>query len=88
MPQSIHDDIIDLHYKLTHADTKDPKIREEISELATKINEQLAIDELTHEPSADLVEEIELAATEFEQEHPNVSALLKNILLTLQNIGI
>lgn len=88
MSKTVHENLIDLQYKLNHAKTNSTANKEEIQLLAEKINHQLELEKLGQQPDTNLVEELGLAVGEFESEHPRLSATLKSILMTLQNIGI
>lgn len=88
MSKSIHENLIDLQYKLNHLKTNSAANKEEIEALAEKINHQLELEKLGQQPDTNLVEELGLAIGEFEGEHPRLAAALKSILMTLQNIGI
>lgn len=88
MSKTIHENLIDLQYKLNHARAHNNVDKQQIEALAEQIDEQLALENLSHDPDTNLVEELGLAIGEFEAGHPRLAATLKNILLTLQNIGI
>ncbi|UYZ82636.1 DUF4404 family protein [Entomomonas sp. E2T0] len=88
MSKTVHENLIDLQYKLNHAKTNTTADKEEIERLAEKINHQLELEKLGQQPDINLVEELGLAVGEFEAEHPTLSAALRNIMITLQNIGI
>lgn len=88
MSKSIHENLIDLQYKLNHLKTDSKANKEEIEALAEKINHQLELEKLGQQPNTNLLEELGLAIGEFEDEHPRLAATLKSILFTLQNIGV
>lgn len=88
MPKSIHENLIDLQYKLNHLKANGRADKQEIEALAEKINHQLALEKLGQQPDTNLLEELGLAIGEFEDEHPRLAATLKSILFTLQNIGV
>lgn len=88
MSKTVHENLIDLQYKLNHAKANSAADKEEIQNLAEKINHQLELEKLGHQPDVNLVEELGLAVGEFEAEYPTLSATLRNIMITLQNMGI
>ncbi len=88
MSKTVHENLIDLQYKLNHAKANSEADKEEIQNLAEKINHQLELEKLGHQPDVNLVEELGLAVGEFEAEYPTLSATLRNIMITLQNMGI
>lgn len=89
MSKTVHENLIDLQYKLNHTKNNGSNgDKQELQALAEQINHQLTLDNLAHQPDANLVEELGLAIGEFEEEHPKLAATLKNILFTLQGIGV
>ncbi len=88
MSKTVHENLIDLQYKLNHAKANNTADKEEIERLAEKINHQLELEKLGQQPDINLVEELGLAVGEFEAEYPTLSATLRNIMITLQNMGI
>ena len=88
MSKTVHENLIDLQYKLNHARANNSTDKKEIEALAEKVNEQLTLEKLGNDPDTNLVEELGLSIGDFEADHPRLAAALKSILITLQNIGI
>ena len=63
MSKSIHENLIDLQYKLNHLKTDSKANKEEIEVLAEKINHQLELEKLGQQPNTNLLEELGLASS-------------------------
>ncbi|NMY38121.1 MULTISPECIES: DUF4404 family protein [Pseudomonas] len=62
------------------------KEREELDDLAQKIDAQIKLETATQDNS--LADSVNLAVERFEVEHPALAGTLRNIVQTLGNIGI
>ena len=62
------------------------KDREELGDLAQKIDAQIKLETATQDNS--LADSVNLAVERFEMEHPALAGTLRNIVQTLGNIGI
>lgn len=60
--------------------------RAALEELIAKFEVQLQLEPATQTPS--IADDVNLAAVEFESEHPLIAGTLRNIVTTLGNIGI
>ncbi|KAA0948092.1 MULTISPECIES: DUF4404 family protein [unclassified Pseudomonas] len=60
--------------------------RENLQELMAQIEQELNLENTTQNPS--LADGVNLAVERFELEHPAIAGTLRNIVLTLGNIGI
>ena len=60
--------------------------REALQELIAKFEVQLELEPATQSPS--ISDDVNKAAIEFDAEHPVISGTLRNIMITLGNIGI
>lgn len=60
--------------------------REALEALLAKFELQLELEPATQAPS--ISDDVNLAAVEFESEHPLIAGTLRNIVTTLGNIGI
>lgn len=60
--------------------------RENLQELMAQIELELNLENTTQNPS--LADGVNLAVERFELEHPAIAGTLRNIVLTLGNIGI
>ena len=63
----------------------DDKVR--LTSLIEDIEQQLTDIPLGEEP-VDLVEQVDMLVSTFEQEHPTVAGILNNIMLTLSSMGV
>ena len=61
--------------------------KERLSSLIEEIEQQMIVPPFNEEP-ADLVKQVDSMVTAFEQEHPTVSGILNNIMLTLSSMGV
>lgn len=80
MKTAIHDDLQQLRTEIATLDTG-PQ-RQRLESLLADLERQLGDDE------PDLRDTVESAIAEFELDYPKFSAVLKNILHTLGNMGI
>ena len=60
--------------------------REALEVLIAKFEVQLQLEPVTQTPS--IADDVNLAAVDFESEHPLIAGTLRNIVTTLGNIGI
>ncbi|MCK3839385.1 MULTISPECIES: DUF4404 family protein [Pseudomonas] len=60
--------------------------RQALEELIAKFEVQLELEPATQTPS--ISDDVNQAAIEFDAEHPVISGTLRNIMITLGNIGI
>ncbi|MBD8235507.1 DUF4404 family protein [Pseudomonas fluorescens] len=63
-----------------------PEKRQALEELIAKFNVQLEMEPATQTPS--ISDDVNKAAIEFDEEHPVISGTLRNIMITLGNMGI
>jgi LytS/YehU family sensor histidine kinase len=62
------------------------KEREDLNQLAARIDAQIKLENATQDNS--LADNLNLAVERFEVEHPTLAGTLRNIVQTLGNIGI
>ncbi|NLT99556.1 MAG: DUF4404 family protein [Pseudomonas lundensis] len=62
------------------------KEREDLNQLAARIDAEIKIENATQDHS--LADNLNLAVERFEVEHPTLAGTLRNIVQTLGNIGI
>ncbi len=60
--------------------------RADLEALAQQIESQIKLESVTQDPS--LADGVNLAVERFELEHPGIAGTLRNIVVTLGNIGI
>jgi hypothetical protein len=60
--------------------------RVDLETLAQQIQSQIELESVTQDPS--LADGVNLAVERFELEHPGIAGTLRNIVVTLGNIGI
>jgi hypothetical protein len=60
--------------------------RADLETLAQQIQSQIELESVTQDPS--LADGVNLAVERFELEHPGIAGTLRNIVVTLGNIGI
>ncbi|MBC3948205.1 MULTISPECIES: DUF4404 family protein [Pseudomonas] len=63
-----------------------PEERADLETLAQQIQSQIELESATQDPS--LADGVNLAVERFELEHPGIAGTLRNIVVTLGNIGI
>lgn len=62
--------------------------KERLSGLIADIEQQLNAPLLEQEDTGSLVEQVDNMVSSFEADHPTVSAILNNILVTLSSMGV
>ena len=62
--------------------------RVELHELMQQIRNKIELEDATQAQDASLVDGVNLAVERFELEHPGIAGTLRNIVVTLGNIGI
>ncbi|MET0613393.1 DUF4404 family protein [Pseudomonas caspiana] len=60
--------------------------RADLENLAQQIQSQIELESVTQDPS--LADGVNLAVERFELDHPGIAGTLRNIVVTLGNIGI
>lgn len=66
---------------------EDPEIRDKLNVLVENIEQNLDFNGLSTEHH-DMLEEVKEAITHFEVEHPRITGILSEVLMTLSNSGI
>lgn len=66
---------------------ENPEARERLTSLVENIEQNVDFSGLSDEHQ-DLVEDVKDAITHFEVEHPRITGILNEIIMTLSNIGI
>lgn len=61
--------------------------RERVQDLMTQIEGEIELSSATHE-TPNMVDGFKVAAETFEVDHPTVAGILRNIAVTLGNIGV
>ncbi|MBM4201471.1 MAG: DUF4404 family protein [Gammaproteobacteria bacterium] len=79
--------LADLRAEIEQLDKADAATRERLEELVDRLEQQLTAAELGQH-QLHLVEDIKDAITEFEVEHPRMTGILNDIMVTLSNLGI
>jgi hypothetical protein len=64
-----------------------PEARERLSNLVENIEQNVDYSGLSEEHQ-DLVEDVKEAIVHFEVEHPSITGILNEIMMTLSNVGI
>ena len=62
--------------------------KERLSGLITDIEQQLNASMLEQEDTGSLVEQVDNMVSSFEADHPTISAILNNIMVTLSSMGV
>lgn len=66
---------------------EDPEIRDKLNVLVENIEQNLDFNGLSAEHH-DMLEDVKEAITHFEVEHPRITGILSEVLMTLSNSGI
>mgnify|MGYP001766319040 CR=1 FL=1 len=80
-------DLARLREEIARADAGDREALARLQQLAEDVERELDEESMVGDP-AGLVEELEEAITGFEARHPNLTAILNNVLVTLGNMGV
>jgi rubrerythrin len=85
--EKLHQLLNQVHEQLQQQDTIDGESQALLQQVLTDINAASGLDS-TGDISQDLSERIEQQAVEFEQAHPTLSGVLRQIMDTLGRIGV
>lgn len=85
--RELQEQLIALREQLDSNSTLSVEERERVQALTEQIESEMALEEATQERPS-MVDSINVAAETFEAEHPTVAGVLRNIAVTLGNIGI
>ncbi len=83
----LQDQLIALREQLDQTPTLNLEERDRVHQLMQQIESEIALEEATQERPS-MVDSINVAAETFEAEHPTVAGVLRNIAVTLGNIGV
>ncbi|MGI4840236.1 MAG: DUF4404 family protein [Janthinobacterium lividum] len=83
----LQEQLIALREQLDQNPTLSLDERDRVHELMQQIESEIALEEATQERPS-MVDSINVAAETFEAEHPTVAGVLRNIAVTLGNIGV
>ena len=78
----------ELRKEIEQLPTDDPSVKERLTDLVGNIELSLSAPIDDKELQDDLIEEMREAVTHFEVEHPRITGILGEILMTLSNMGI
>ena len=80
-------DLERLREEIARADAGDRDALARLEELAGQVQRELDVENAVGDP-AGLVEELEEAITGFEARHPNLTAIVNNMLVALGSMGV
>jgi hypothetical protein len=85
--RQLQDQLIALREQLDQAPTMTLEERERVHDLMQQIESEIELEEVTKE-RPNMVDTFNVAAETFEVNHPTVAGVLRNIAVTLGNIGV
>lgn len=80
--------ITDLRQELQAADSADEASKEMLRRTAAEIDEAVGTGQVSEERHRSFREQLQQSAVDFEADHPQVAAVVGNIIDTLGKIGI
>lgn len=83
----LREDLERLRAEIARSEGGDADALERLNELAARVEQEIAEESVIGDPMA-LVEEIEESVTGFEASHPNLAAILNNMISILHSIGV
>lgn len=83
----LREDLQRLREEIAHADNTDPDAVARLAQLAERIEREIKEERVLGDPGR-LITEIEESLGAFEASHPNLSAILNNMLLILGSMGV
>jgi hypothetical protein len=83
----LQEQLIALREQLDQNPTLSLEERERVQDLMQQISSEIELERATQERPS-MVDSINVAAETFEAEHPTVAGVLRNIAVTLGNIGV
>jgi ATP-dependent helicase/DNAse subunit B len=84
----LHDLLSDLRDQTDSLDMAEVEKREHLTEIIENLEEQIVNAEHGSEVHSHITDLLEERALVFGDEHPTISAILSNIINTLNNIGV
>ncbi|MFO2464930.1 DUF4404 family protein [Pseudomonas sp. 15FMM2] len=84
--EKLQEQVNTLREQLEQEPPLSPEKREALEALLAKFEVQLELEPATQPPS--ISDDVNLAVERFELDHPGIAATLRNIVVTLGNIGI
>lgn len=85
--RQLQEQLIALREQLDQNPTLSLEERERVQDLMQQISSEIELEKATQERPS-MVDSINVAAETFEAEHPTVAGVLRNIAVTLGNIGV
>ena len=85
--ETLREHLVELREEIAKLDAGDQSALAELQQLAETIERELNQEQALGDPVA-LMNELERSVSGFEASHPNLSAILNNMLLVLGSIGI
>jgi hypothetical protein len=85
--QNINDSLQQLRDEIDKLHLDDRDVKDRLNQLVESIEGSLGGGELL-EPDHDLVEELKDVISQFEVEHPRITGIVNELMMTLSNLGI
>ncbi len=85
--QKIHECLQGLRDELEHLQGDDSQIRERVSGLITDVEQQL-VEDAYQRQNPPLMESINNTIEQYKVEHPAVTGILNQIMMSLSNMGV
>jgi signal transduction histidine kinase len=85
--QRINDALAELRKEIERLEIGNQAAKERLANLVENIEQRIESSG-TSEEDHDLVEEMKDAITHFEVEHPRITGIINDIMMTLSNVGI
>jgi predicted RNase H-like nuclease (RuvC/YqgF family) len=85
--EKLRADLARLREEIARTDPRDRESLAQLEQLAETVHQELEEEKSVGNPSG-LVEELEASISGFEARHPNLTAIVNNILVTLGSMGV
>ncbi len=85
--QKIHECLQGLRDELEHLQGEDSQVRERVNGLITEVEQQL-VDDAYQRQNPSLMESIDNTIEQYKVEHPAVTGILNQIMMSLSNMGV
>ena len=85
--QDLYEALERLHAEIERLGEKDAVLKQRLNELIVDVEKQIQ-GEVDEEQAAGLIDKLQQQVEQFEAQHPQVTGILNQIMLTLSNMGI
>lgn len=86
--EKINNALEELRREVERLEVGDSEARERLTNLIENLEQNLKPSEVSEDGHQGLIDDVKEVVTHFEVEHPRVTGILNDIMMTLSNMGI